>query len=226
MTITEALSLLFSLVGGTAQPRCRPGRQHGTRPRHEPVRPARLRHPRHHSARLRGLRLRPRRHRWGADPAYRPGHGRHSGHLRRGPDRHATVDTPEPAPGQPHDHHDHRATHPQVLSAPTHHHTSSPTRLLPACRASPRPGSSPAAPPTRKGIPSAQSSHRLARQAAEQRRDIEDLAKCLTNQGIRLGVTYQPASRYWPLQGAETGIFLVLSLALIGYCFRRISRLP
>jgi len=54
----------------------------------------------------------------------------------------------------------------------------------------------------------------------------EDLAKCLTSQGIRLGVTYQPASRYWPLQGAETGIFLVLSLVLIGYCFRRISRLP
>ena len=62
--------------------------------------------------------------------------------------------------------------------------------------------------------------------AAEQRRDFADLAKCLTSQGIRLGVTYQPASRYWPLQGAETGIFLVLSLALIGYCFRRISRLP
>jgi ABC-2 family transporter protein len=55
---------------------------------------------------------------------------------------------------------------------------------------------------------------------------LEDVAKCLTNQGIRLGVTYQPASRYWPLQGAETGIFLVLSLALIGYSFRRISRLP
>ena len=54
----------------------------------------------------------------------------------------------------------------------------------------------------------------------------EEFAKCLTNQGIRLGVTYQPASRYWPLLGAETGIFLVLSLALIGYCFRRLSRLP
>jgi ABC-type transport system involved in multi-copper enzyme maturation permease subunit len=52
------------------------------------------------------------------------------------------------------------------------------------------------------------------------------LAKCLTSQGIRLGVTYQPASRYWPLQGAETAIYLILSLALIGYCFRRISRLP
>ena len=55
---------------------------------------------------------------------------------------------------------------------------------------------------------------------------LEPVAKCLTSQGIRLGVTYQPASRYWPLQGAETGIFLVLSIALIGYCFRRITRLP
>ena len=55
---------------------------------------------------------------------------------------------------------------------------------------------------------------------------LEDVAKCLTNQGIRLGVTYQPPSRYWPLQGAETGIYLALSLALIGYSFRRISRLP
>jgi hypothetical protein len=27
------------------------------------------------------------------------------------------------------------------------------------------------------------------------------------------------------LQGAETGIYLVLSLALAGYCFRRLSRL-
>jgi hypothetical protein len=51
------------------------------------------------------------------------------------------------------------------------------------------------------------------------------LANCLTSRGIRIAVTYQPASRYWPLQGAETGIYLVLSLALAGYCFRRLSRL-
>ena len=54
----------------------------------------------------------------------------------------------------------------------------------------------------------------------------EAVGKCLTNQGIRVDVTYQPASRYWPLQGAETGLFFVLSLALVGYCFRRITRLP
>jgi hypothetical protein len=52
------------------------------------------------------------------------------------------------------------------------------------------------------------------------------LAQCLSTHGIRLGVTYQPASHYWPLQSAETGIYLILSVALIGYCFRRIHRLP
>jgi ABC-type transport system involved in multi-copper enzyme maturation permease subunit len=51
------------------------------------------------------------------------------------------------------------------------------------------------------------------------------LANCLTSQGIRIAVTYQPASRYWPLQWTETGIYLVLSLALAGYCFRRLNRL-
>ena len=50
-------------------------------------------------------------------------------------------------------------------------------------------------------------------------------AKCLTSQGIRIAVAYQPASRYWPLQCTETGIYLLLSLALAGYCFRRLSRL-
>jgi hypothetical protein len=51
------------------------------------------------------------------------------------------------------------------------------------------------------------------------------LANCLTSRGIRIAVAYQPASRYWPLQCAETGIYLVLSLALAGYCFWRVSRL-
>ncbi len=40
-------------------------------------------------------------------------------------------------------------------------------------------------------------------------------------------VTYQPASRYWILQGLETGLFLGLSLVLAGFCFwwvrRRVS---
>ena len=34
----------------------------------------------------------------------------------------------------------------------------------------------------------------------------------------------RPASHYWPLQLAETGFFLILALALAGYCFWRLNR--
>ena len=223
MTVTEALSLLFSLVGGTAQPRCRPGRKHERR-REEPVRLARLRHPRHRPARLRGLRLRPRRHRWGADPAYRPGHGRHSGHLRRGPDRHATVDTPEPAPGQPHDHRGRRRHNVEPLQQPTRR-TSSPTRLL---RRHARPA---------RGLDPVQRRHRHERASrqhsppigllasSEQQRDRRRPRE-LPDQPGHTDRRHLPARQpVLALAGAETGIFLVLSLALAGYCFRRISRL-
>jgi len=37
---------------------------------------------------------------------------------------------------------------------------------------------------------------------------------------LRETVTYQPASRYWPLQWYETGIYLALVLALAGFCLR------
>lgn len=36
---------------------------------------------------------------------------------------------------------------------------------------------------------------------------------------FHLAVTYQPGSRYWPLQGYETAIFLGLALILTGLCF-------
>jgi hypothetical protein len=48
--------------------------------------------------------------------------------------------------------------------------------------------------------------------------------QCLTSHGIRIGVTYQPASRYWAIQGSETAIYLALALALAGFCFWRLSR--
>jgi hypothetical protein len=35
---------------------------------------------------------------------------------------------------------------------------------------------------------------------------------------LRQTVTYQPASRYWPLQWYETGIYLALAVALAGLC--------
>ena len=87
-------------ICGTDQPGRHRRRLH--RHRREPVHTAQLRHPRRHPARLRRVGLRPRRHRRGADPAHPPGHGRHPGHLRRPPGRHAVVDPPQsrPAPVQ------------------------------------------------------------------------------------------------------------------------------
>jgi hypothetical protein len=37
-------------------------------------------------------------------------------------------------------------------------------------------------------------------------------------------VTYQPASRFWPLQWAETAVLLGLALLLAGFCFFWIRR--
>jgi hypothetical protein len=47
---------------------------------------------------------------------------------------------------------------------------------------------------------------------------------CLASHGIRIAVTYQPASRYWAFQWTETAIYLAVVLALAGYCFRRLNR--
>jgi hypothetical protein len=37
--------------------------------------------------------------------------------------------------------------------------------------------------------------------------------------GLREDVTYQPASHFWSLQWAETGMFLTVALLLVGFCF-------
>jgi hypothetical protein len=45
---------------------------------------------------------------------------------------------------------------------------------------------------------------------------------CLTAIGklhLQQTVTYQPGSRYWPLQWAETSLYLALALLLAGFCF-------
>jgi hypothetical protein len=48
---------------------------------------------------------------------------------------------------------------------------------------------------------------------------------CLASHGIRMAVTYEPASRYWALQWCETGAFLALALGLGGLCYWRVRRL-
>jgi hypothetical protein len=50
------------------------------------------------------------------------------------------------------------------------------------------------------------------------------LGNCLATHGIRVAMSYQPVSRYWPLQLTETGMFLALALALAWYCVWRLNR--
>ncbi|HEY3954100.1 MAG TPA: ABC transporter permease subunit [Streptosporangiaceae bacterium] len=50
------------------------------------------------------------------------------------------------------------------------------------------------------------------------------LASCLARHGVRVATSYEPASRYWPIQGIETAVYLVLAMALAGYCFWYIGR--
>ena len=49
-------------------------------------------------------------------------------------------------------------------------------------------------------------------------------AQCMQSHGYREAISYLPTSRYWPLQGIETAIFLALALALSGFCFWRLAR--
>lgn len=46
----------------------------------------------------------------------------------------------------------------------------------------------------------------------------------LASQGYRQEASYQPASRFWSLQAAETAIYLALAAALTGICAWRIRR--
>lgn len=47
---------------------------------------------------------------------------------------------------------------------------------------------------------------------------------CLARHGIKMAVSYQPASRYWELQWLETAIYLVLSAGAGGFCYWRVRR--
>jgi hypothetical protein len=48
--------------------------------------------------------------------------------------------------------------------------------------------------------------------------------QCMQSRGYQEAISYLPTSRYWPLQGVETGIFLVVALALAWFSFWRLGR--
>jgi len=47
---------------------------------------------------------------------------------------------------------------------------------------------------------------------------------CLQSSGVRGFATYQPASRYWPFQGIETGIYVALALVLLAVTYVVVTR--
>jgi hypothetical protein len=49
-------------------------------------------------------------------------------------------------------------------------------------------------------------------------------ARCVASFHLRAVLTYQPASRYWPFQWYEAGLFLVLALGLVGFTFWWVRR--
>jgi hypothetical protein len=53
---------------------------------------------------------------------------------------------------------------------------------------------------------------------------IRNPAPCMAAHGFRWRLTYQPASRFWPFQGIETGIFVVLAAVLLGVAFWVLKR--
>jgi hypothetical protein len=48
--------------------------------------------------------------------------------------------------------------------------------------------------------------------------------RCLSEHGIRIAMTYQPASRFWDFQWLEAGVFVAVAAALAGFCFWRVAR--
>ena len=50
------------------------------------------------------------------------------------------------------------------------------------------------------------------------------IQECINRLGVRDVVTYQPLSRYWPLQWDETLIFTGLAIVLVVVCFWQVRR--
>ena len=59
---------------------------------------------------------------------------------------------------------------------------------------------------------------------AESRAALDACFSRLAAEGYRQQLVYQPASRFWPLQWAETGLFLALSGLLAWFSFRRLRQ--
>jgi hypothetical protein len=59
---------------------------------------------------------------------------------------------------------------------------------------------------------------------AKSNASLNSVFSCMQAHGWRGFVTYQPAGRYWPFQGIETGIYVLLAAALMGVAFVVVRR--
>ena len=60
--------------------------------------------------------------------------------------------------------------------------------------------------------------------AAKSGGSMTSVFSCMQAHGWRGFVTYQPAGRYWPFQGIETGIYVLLAAALVAVAFVVVRR--
>ena len=68
-------------------------------------------------------------------------------------------------------------------------------------------------------IPASCRSLLLADPTTLSRAHLHQAVSCMQASGFRGFTTYQPASHYWPFQGIETGIYLVLAAVLLAVTF-------
>lgn len=53
---------------------------------------------------------------------------------------------------------------------------------------------------------------------------VTAMDSCMTSQGYKSLIVFQPDSRFWTLQGIEAGLFLVLAVPLVAFAYRRVCR--
>src|SRR5262249_52967531 len=191
----------------------RPGRHTRLTDPEQPDDAGAVRGARHRPPRLRRLRLRSGRHRRSAGRPHRASHGSHHRHLRRRPAHHARLRPPVSHPARPH------PTPPPPPPAPP---TPTDPTGVPAGPGLLIPGP-PAIPgawvlPTSGHVYTGPATH-ILKTCYNGPTSTPACGKAFASLHAQTLVTYQAASRYWPLQWYETGIFLAAALALAGSCF-------
>ena len=203
------------------------GRDRQPHPRRppRPADPRVLRDARARPRRVRGLRRRARRHGRDRPAPLAPGDGGHPRDLRVRPGRRPAVGAS--APGHP------RHGEPRLQRGHARLHQRDSRRCAGEHRAAHgRPRGLGALQRDRRRLRPAHRPAHLARRVppgpggpsgnTRTNQEAPPIGACLerlTAEGYRQRVVYQPEDRFWPLQLAETGLFLVASGLLAGLCF-------